>query len=474
MGAAGGGDPNPAGEDIARIETLAVLAQPLIWAGIGRRFPWALIGLEAEARIGWGIVAVLVLVFAMPAARWLRTTAERREALRRYAVILVLLCPLLTAAFDFFSSRHFARFGYAPPGPLLALDAAVLLGLALWVRSPGEVFQAGGARRPPIPPAGQGVMFAALAAAAHRLGSVLLYPLDPRRSDMFEVIEKAARVFAAGGEPYVDTLSQGLKYLPGTFLSHVPAVLLGIDPRIPGALILLGIGLALARSLRRAAAPRLGQASLAELLTMLVLLNPYHAFRHDLYFDAFLALTAAVFFLAARGVPTRLGLVSMGVLVGLALATRQWAWVYGPFALLAVAAAPASRRGLSGRLGVAAGIAALVAAAIAVPFFLQDPPAFRRALFAFVGENFSEACLGVAGLAAALGIARLLPLLQAVVCVAGFGRALRRPGAAIATGWLVWAAVVMLSPFLENYFYLSLGFAAAASAVGGVRVIERT
>jgi len=460
MGAAGGGDPNPAGEDLARIETLAVLAQPLIWAGMGRRFPWALIGLEAEARIGWGIVAVLVLVFAMPAARWLCSTAERHEAVRRYAVILVLLCPLLTAGFDFLSSRQFARFGYAPAGPLLALDAAVLLGLALWVRSPGSP--------------GQGVILAALAAAAHRLGSVLLYPLDPRRSDMFEVIEKAARVFAAGGEPYVETLSQGLKYLPGTFLSHVPAVLLGIDPRIPGALILLGIGLALARSLRRAAAPRLGQASLAELLTMLVLLNPYHAFRHDLYFDAFLALTAAVFFLAARGVPTRLGLVSMGVLVGLALATRQWAWVYGPFALLAVAAAPASRRGLSGRLGVAAGIAALVAAAIAVPFFLQDPPAFRRALFAFVGENFSEACLGVAGLAAALGIARLLPLLQAVVCVAGFGRALRRPGAAIATGWLVWAAVVMLSPFLENYFYLSLGFAAAASAVGGVRVIERT
>jgi len=458
MGAAGAGGPNPVGEDLARIETLAVLAQPLIWAGMGRRFPWALIGLEAEARIGWGIVAVLVLVFAVPAARWLRATAERREAVRRYAVILVLLCPLLTAAFDFFSSRHFARFGYAPPGPLLALDAAVLLGLALWVRSPGS---------PGSP--GQGVMLAALAAAAHRLGSVLLYPLDPRRSDMFEVIEKAARVFAAGGEPYVDTLSQGLKYLPGTFLSHVPAVLLGIDPRIPGALILLGIGLALAHSLRRAAAPRLRQASLAELLTMLVLLNPYHAFRHDLYFDAFLALTAAVFFLAARGVPTRLGLVSMGVLVGLALATRQWAWVYGPFALLAVAAAPADRRGLPGRLGVAAGIAALVAAAIAVPFVLQDPPAFQKAVFAFVGENFSEACLGVAGLAAALGIARLLPLLQAVVCVAGFGKALRRPDAAIATGWLVWAAVVMLSPFLENYFYLSLGFAAAAGAVGAHR-----
>ena len=97
MGAAGAGDPNPVGEDIARVETLAVLAQPLVWAGMGRRFPWALIGLESEARIGWGIVAVLVLVFAVPAARWFRATAGRREAVRRYAVILVLLCPLLTA-----------------------------------------------------------------------------------------------------------------------------------------------------------------------------------------------------------------------------------------------------------------------------------------------------------------------------------------------------------------------------------------
>ncbi|MET0619555.1 MAG: hypothetical protein ABW056_04715, partial [Thermoanaerobaculia bacterium] len=196
MGAADAGDPNPVGEDIGRIETLAVLAQALIWAGMGRRFPWALIGLEAEARIGWGILAVLLLVFAVPAARWLRATTGRREAVRRYAVILILLCPLVTAGYDFLSSRHFARFGYAPAGPLLALDAAVLLGLTLWVRSPGEVFRAGGAWRPPIPPAGRGVMLAALAAAAHRFGSALLYPLDPRRSDMFEVIEQAARVFA--------------------------------------------------------------------------------------------------------------------------------------------------------------------------------------------------------------------------------------------------------------------------------------
>ncbi len=60
---------------------------------------------------------------------------------------------------------------------------------------------------------------------------------------------------------------------------------------------------------------------------------------------------------------------------------------------------------------------------------------------------------------------------QAAVCVAGFGRALRaRAESVLATGWLVWAAVVMLNPFLENYFYLSLGFAAAGCSVGARRV----
>jgi hypothetical protein len=454
MGAAGAD--HPVGEEIGRVETLAVVAQPLVWAGIGRRFPWALVGLEEEAKIGWGIVAVLLLLLALPAARWLRATERRREAVRRYAVILVLLCPLLTAGFDFLSSRHFARFGYAPAGPLLALDAAVLLGLVLWIRSPGL--------------AGRGVVIAALAAAAHRLGSAILYPLDPRRSDMFEVLEHAARVWTAGGEPYAATLRQGLKYLPGTWLAQVPAVLLKVDPRIPAAFVLLGIGLALARSLRRGGGSA-ARAGLAELLTMLVLLNPYHAFRHDLYFDVFLALSAAIFHLGARREATPRRLFAMGVLVGLALATRQWAWVYGPFALLAAASSHASRGAILRRLLFASAIAALVVAAMLAPFLLQDWAAFWKGAFAFVGESFSEVCLGVAGLAAALGAARLLPFLQATVCVAGFGRALRaRAESVLATGWLVWAAVVMLSPFLENYFYLSLGFAAAACSVGARRV----
>jgi hypothetical protein len=467
---AGAGEPDPVGEELGRVETLAVVTQPLVWAGIGRRFPWALVGLESQARIGWGIVALLLLLGGLPAARWLRATPARRSAVRLCAVVLLLSCPPLTAGFDFVSSRHFARFGYSSPGLLLLLDAATLLAIVLWLRAPG--------------PPGRGIALAAIAAAAHRLGAAALFPLDERRSDMLAVALHAAGVAIGGGEPYVETMPQGLKYLPGTWLAHGPAALLGVDPRVPGALIVLGIGLALARSLRRGAgAAPAANAGLAELLAMLVLLNPYHAFRHDLYFDAFLALSAAVFHLAARGAGTRRALAAVAVLTGLAAATRPWAWVYGPFALLsaAIGGGPA-RRPILARVAFAGALALCVAGAVVVPWIAQDAAAFRRGVFAFSGEIFGEACLGLVGLASALGLARWLPALQLAVCAGAFAFSLRaaRGGeatnrAVLARGWLVWAAVVLMNPFLENYFYLSPGFAAAASAIGArASVIGRT
>jgi hypothetical protein len=458
--------------DFGHLEAIAILAQPLVWAGIGRRYPWALVGLDEQAKIGWGILAVALLLFGSPIAHFLAATEQRRTTVRRSAMALLLVCPPLTAGFDVLSRRHFVAFGYASPGPLLALEAIVFVALGLWLASPGA--------------AGRGVALAAVAAAAHRLGAAALFPLDERRSDMFAVIVRAAGVWSEGGRPYVEVGPPGLKYLPGTWLAHSPSVLLGIDPRILGSVILLGIGLALARALNRAerGAPA-GHASATELLTMLVLLNPYHAFRHDLYFDAFLGLTVAVFYFGALGRGRRR---SLAVLVGLAAATRQWAWVYGPFALLAAAVAT-NRAGpapsvtgapticrpwaLLGRFALAGAVCALSAAIVVVPMIVQDPVAFRQGAFAFVGASFSEACLGVAALAAGLGLTEVLPALQAAICLTGFGKsvaaALRgsaNPRSVLATGWFVWAGVVLLNPFLENYFYLSLGFAAAGGAVG--------
>jgi hypothetical protein len=440
----------------ARVAVAAIVLQPLVWAGMGRRYPWAIVGLESEARIGWGVIAVLLLAFGLAVARWL---ADRRAAVRRAAVALLFACPLLTAGYNVLASRHFERFGYGPPGRLLLLDAFVIAALALWLKS----------SRPP----GSGAALAAAAAACHRLLATTVFPLDERRSDMLASILRAAEVWQAGGAPYSEVPSPGLKYLPGTWLAHVPAAWLGVDPRIPGAILLGIVGLVFAASLRSRKGPA-APGSLGEILAMLVLLNPYHAFRHELYFDAFLALTAAIFLLASReeGGGRSLSLPAVSVMTGLAAATRQWAWVYGPFAVLA-SALPSGRLRLRwARLAAAAALAFLTGALVAAPFALQDPAGLRRGVFAFSGETFSEACLGVSALAAALGVAGLLPVVQAAVCLGSFGRALALAARGLATqegilvaGWFTWVAVVLLNPFLENYFYLSPGFAAAALAV---------
>lgn len=436
----------------ARVAAAAILLQPLVWAGMGRRYPWALVGLEAEAKIAWSLVAVLLLLFGLAAVRRL---AGPGEALARAATALLLACPVLTAGYDVLASRHFGRFGYGEPWGLVVHDAFVLAALALWLRSSG---------RP-----GSGLALAAAAAVAHRLIAAAVFPLDERRSDMLASILRAAAAWRGGGAPYVDVPPPGLKYLPGTWLAHVPAEWLGIDPRIPGALLLGLVGFALAASLRRGGA---APGSVAELLAMLVMLNPYHAFRHELYFDAFLAMTAAIFFLAAGGARRWAAAAGVAALTGLAAVTRQWAWVYGPFALLAVALVGVEGRVLGRRLAVVAALAAATGALVAVPFLLQDAGAFQRGVFAFSGETFSEACLGVSALAAALGVAGMLPFLRAALCFGISGRVLAlavrglaTPEGVLAAGWFTWVAVVLLNPFLENYFYLSPGFAAAALAV---------
>ena len=441
-------------EDVERVASLAVAVQPLIWAGIGRRYPWALLGLEAQAKVGWGVIAAALLLFGYPIASFLEATAARRAAMRRYAITLLLACPPLTAGLDILSSRHFARFGYGSARPLVALEGLVLVALVFWIRSP---------RNP-----GVGIALAAIGAFAHRVVAIGLFPLDERRSDMYAFLLRAVDVWRAGGIPQV-------KYLPGTWLALVPSVFLGLDPRILGSVIVLGIGLALAMLFRAGSQRPFSPIPLAEPLAMLVLLNPYHAFRHDLYFDAFLALTVAIFYLVARGPGTMGSLVIVATLVGLAVATRQWAWVYGPFALLAAASSVAQPKRLLAPLALAGTVCILAAAIVFAPIIL-DSAELRYAAFAFVGESVGEVCLGVAALAASLGLVPLLPVMQATLCVAGFGRsflaALRgraQPYSILATGWFVWGGFILLNPFLENYFYLSLGFAAASLAVGASR-----
>lgn len=343
---------------------------------------------------------------------------------------------------------------------MVPVEAATLLALGLWAAR-GR-------------PAGVGVAVAGLSAVAHRVFATLLFPLDGRRSDMLTSIAHGYTLLAQGASPFAQVPDRTagaatwgvMPYLPGTFLAHAPAALLGVDLRWTGTVVLGLLALLAARQARRSGAGD------AELLAAVVLLSPYHAYRHDLYFEPFLALTALLFLGAARGEAPTGRLAGLAALTGAAVASRQWAWVYGPFVLVAAATTGARRR-FAGRLALAALVALLAAAAVAAPLVARDPAAFGRTLLLHVNAPGGELSLGAALGAQRLGLSRLLAPLQGIAAAALFvpallGAARGRLGAAevLARGWAALAASVLLSPFLENYFHLTPAFAAAALALG--------
>ena len=177
-----------------RATSLAVAVQPLIWAGIGRRYPWAVLGLEAQAKVGWGVIGITLVLFGYPIACFPR--GDRRKAFGNAAIcdVLLLVSPPVTAGFDVLSSRHFAQFGYRSARPLVALEGLVLVALVFWVRS---------SRTP-----GFGIALAAFGAFAHRVVAIGLFPLDERRSDMYAVLLRAVAVWRAGGHPTSSTFPE--------------------------------------------------------------------------------------------------------------------------------------------------------------------------------------------------------------------------------------------------------------------------
>jgi hypothetical protein len=340
-------------------------------------------------------------------------------------------------------------------------------------------------------PAGIGALVATLGATAHRALSIVLFPLDGRRSNMLTSILHGHSLWGQGISPYSQQPSVDagasewgmMPYLPGTFLSHLPSIWAGLDPRWLGTLFVLAMGAGSVWVLRRSRTTLLDaqDTDLTELLTAVVLLSPYQAFRHELYFDAFLFMTAALFFWVARRAPLPAPELALcAALVGVACATRQWAWVYAPF-LLVAASAPRDRawRLLASRLALSGGIAAATAALIVAPFLSLDPAAFLGAVFYHANAPGGEVSLGVGLAAERFHLSPFLPFVQAILCAGALGACLRGTGGGrwnssttLAIGWAILVAVVLLNPFVENYFYLTPSFAAVGLALGLASVRE--
>ncbi len=88
-----------------------------------------------------------------------------------------------------------------------------------------------------------------LAGSTLRLINFKSMPLDPTRSDMLPLVQQALQNFVAGREPY--TLYSmpwelPLTYLPATWLTYLPAYVLGIDIRYTNLAAELAVGALLA------------------------------------------------------------------------------------------------------------------------------------------------------------------------------------------------------------------------------------
>jgi len=408
-----------------------LLSYPIFWFGIGRKYPFVLLGSGGRA-IGawfWGLVALgWLLALLVPKAWEDLTEGDRAEKIFHAWVLLGLAC---TGGFDLLQWLHFQRLGYLFPLGLLIADLG--LALLIWFKL----------RDPDL------IRFAWLVAVAHKAGSTLMFPLVAERSDMLPTILQALERWTHGSNPYAPPTGGigQMHYLPLTWLSYFPAYILGIDPRWVGIFYLALVGVLAERWFRET------RGSLGARLIVLWFLSPYLAFRHELYLDVFWLLIAVA---TVSAMMSRMG--PTAAFSGLSLVTQEWAWVIAPFWWLL-----ASRLASWRKLITVGFISVFVASMILVPFLLREKDVFVNAFFLplrliKMGDYAGELCFGLAPLFYKLGWSPMLQPIQIITLLTLGVIAVRmRSYSIVLLGLMVLAffSFVILNPFLENYFYLA-------------------
>lgn len=359
---------------------------PLFWLGLGKKFPFSLIGENGHliGSVFWATVTVGCFYFLT------RPGTESFLARRKNLLLtsLWLCAPAFTAALDLIQWKHFSSFGYTFPAFLLLLDLTVFFLLLLKPNT----------RRAEV---------AIAIYAAHRFGSIFSFPLHPGRSDMFAAIIQAGTRWWEGGLAYAPSTETGIgrmPYFPLNWLAYLPAALLKFDPRWIGTVFTCCAGFLVLKGPLRDERP----SALSVQLLSLFFISPYLAFRHELYLDP-LFLALALMAWAASKKSAKLSALTCGI----ALATAHWAWVLGPFLLLR-SVRPKNWSGLL----MTGFFSLLVGGGILVCFIAPDPKAFFESVFLhqnWVGGPYrGELAFGISPLAYLVGLQTWLQPIQAV------------------------------------------------------------
>ena len=189
------------------------------------------------------------------------------------------------------------------------------------------------------------------------------FPLNPLRSDMFEIIKNALRLFISGQQPYtyVTDTSVWLSYFPGTWLAFIPAELFGFDYRLMSLVYFilsmmgfykLSVELNLSQNITKIALP--------------FILMPYWHFRHDIYMDGFYVSIVWMAYYLQRGKFYKASFV-----IGISLGYIQWSWFSFPLIFAYLFRKLSFKKALKCSL-----ISLVICSLMLVPFFVWNFDAF--------------------------------------------------------------------------------------------------
>lgn len=332
-----------------------------IWLPRSGRMPEAFTLLPVSDEVwhtaAWVVFAGLLLLLSVSEVR---PSPPRSDlGLRRLVLLAVFAAYALTAGLRLATGRMFGLEETLGPAALIALGAAALVAAVVLIWWP------------PRTPWLFGILVAA--GLVIRLALQALIPPDPAFADNVPAIERSLERLVAGLTPYAvhdfGTHQQTMPYLPLTFLSYLPAYLLGIDIRLTNLVLAAALTLAFwifLRALPLPPAARNGFVLIAALLFVLPL-----RMSHDLHtaWAPFNLLLTGAFLLIALG-----RVRAAAVAYGASLAAMPVAlFVAPPLLLLAARTRP---------LREVAVLAAIVLAVGGLPtllFVMWDVAAFSRA-----------------------------------------------------------------------------------------------